>query len=156
LEPLKETVKEVLEEISVKPLEPPIGHLDTLGTQAQNPHAEMMNLELQATLLKIAQQSGNHSHKKLWVIKEPNPFSGGKPDKLCVFIFQCQIYFHTCKGEFTDDADKVFFVISYLQDIALDYFELFINKPDPSHDLDRFPGRLVRIAQGLAGMKPLP
>ena len=35
-----------------------------------------------------------------------------------------------------DDADKVFFAISYLQGIALDYFELFINKLDLYHNLD--------------------
>ena len=53
-----------------------------------------------------------------------------------MFVFQCQIYFRACEGEFTDDADKVFFAISYLQGIALDYFEPFINEPDPYHNLD--------------------
>ena len=55
---------------------------------------------------------------------------------MCTFVFQCQIYFHACEGEFVDDADKVFFAIFYLQGIALDYFEPFINKPDPYHNLD--------------------
>jgi len=86
-EPLEETVEEVVEETSIEPLEPQTGHLDTLGTQAQNLRAEMMNLELQAALLTIAWQSGNRPPKKLWVIKEPNPFSGGGPDKLCAFVF---------------------------------------------------------------------
>jgi len=125
-----------VEETSVEPLEPWTGHLDTLETQAQNPHAEMTNLELQATLLTIAWQLGNCPPKKLWVIKEPDPFSRGGPDKLHAFIFQCQIYFRTCEGEFTDNADKVFFAISYLQGIVLDYFEPFINEPDLSHNLD--------------------
>jgi len=35
-----------------------------------------------------------------------------------------------------DNANKVFFTIFYLWGIALDYFEPFINKPDPYHNLD--------------------
>jgi len=70
------------------------------------------------------------------VIKELDLFSGGGPEELCIFIFQYQIYFCACKGEFIDDADKVFFAISYLCGIALDYFEPFINKPNPYHNLD--------------------
>jgi len=102
----------------------------------QSPQAEMTNLELQAILLAIARQSNPQPQKKLRVIKEPDPFSGGSPDKLRAFIFQCQIYFHAYDREFTDDAKKVFFAISYLRGIALDYFEPFINEPDPYHNLD--------------------
>jgi len=96
----------------------------------------MTNLELQTTLLTIARQSNIRPQKKLRVIKEPDPFSGGSPNELRVFIFQCQIYFRACDREFSDDAEKIFFAISYLRDIALDYFKPFINKPDPYHDLD--------------------
>ena len=42
----------------------------------------------------------------------------------------------TCKEEFNEDTEKVFFVILYLRGVALDYFELFINKPDPYQNLD--------------------
>jgi len=55
---------------------------------------------------------------------------------LHAFVFQYQIYFCTCEGEFMDNANKVFFTIFYLWGIALDYFEPFINKPDPYHNLD--------------------
>jgi len=53
-----------------------------------------------------------------------------------VFLFQCQIYFRASEGEFTKDSKKIFFVISYLRGIALDYFELFITEPDPLQSLD--------------------
>jgi len=96
----------------------------------------MTNLELQTTLLTIARQSNICPQKKLRVIKEPDPFSGGNPNGLCVFIFQCQIYFRACDRKFSNDAEKIFFAISYLRDIALDYFKPFINKPDLYHDLD--------------------
>ena len=32
--------------------------------------------------------------------------------------------------------EKIFFAISYLRGVALDYFKLFINEPDPSQQLD--------------------
>ena len=64
-------------------------------------------------------------------MKEPDPFSGGGPNELHAFIFQCQIYFWACEGEFSKETDKVFFAISYLRGTALDYFEPFINEPDP-------------------------
>jgi len=33
-------------------------------------------------------------------------------------------------------TDKIFFAIFYLRSIALDYFELFINKLDPLQDFN--------------------
>jgi len=51
-------------------------------------------------------------------------------------VFQCQIYFRACEGEFSDNTDKIFFAISYLWGIALDYFKSFINEPDPYHNFD--------------------
>ena len=103
---------------------------------APSPQGEVSSQDLQAILLALTKQVSNRSQKKLRVIKEPDPFSGGGPDKLRAFIFQCQIYFRACEGEFTDDADKVFFAISYLRGIALEYFKPFINEPDPYHNLD--------------------
>ena len=70
------------------------------------------------------------------MIKKPDSFSKRDLEELCVFIFQCQIYFYACEEEFIDDGDKVFFAISYLHGITLDYFEPFINKPNPYHNLD--------------------
>ena len=53
-----------------------------------------------------------------------------------MFIFQCQIYFWACKGEFAKDTKKIFFAISYLRKVALDYFEPFINEPDLHQSLN--------------------
>ena len=119
-----------------EPLEPVMGPPELAEARAPSPHSEVSNRELQAALLALARQSNNRSQKKLWVIKEPDPFSRGGPEELRAFVFQCQIYFCACEGEFNNDADKVFFAISYLRGIALDYFEPFINEPDPYHNLD--------------------
>jgi len=35
-----------------------------------------------------------------------------------------------------EDTDKIFFAISYLRSIALDYFKPFINKLDPLQVFD--------------------
>ena len=87
-------------------------------------------------MLALTKQVGNCSQQKLWVIKKPNPFSKGGLKELHAFIFQYQIYFHACEGKFIDNGDKVFFAISYLHGIALDYFEPFINELDPYYNLD--------------------
>ena len=34
------------------------------------------------------------------------------------------------------NSEKIYFAISYLRSIALNYFELYINKPDPFQSLD--------------------
>jgi len=97
-----------------------------------------------ATTLKEEEQEPTHilnpisppQKKKYCGVKESDPFSSRSPDKLCAFIFQYQIYFQACKGEFNENIEKVFFAISYLRGVALDYFELFINKPDLYQNLD--------------------
>ena len=34
------------------------------------------------------------------------------------------------------NSEKIYFAISYLRSIALNYFELYINEPDPFQSLD--------------------
>ena len=69
-------------------------------------------------------------------VKEPDLFSGGSPDELWAFIFQYQIYFWVCEGEFTEDTKKIFFTISYLRGIALNFFKPFINEADSYQNLN--------------------
>jgi len=100
------------------------------------PSPEVSNLDLQNVLLILACHSGQRSSKRYRGIKEPDLFNGGSLDELHAFIFQCQIYFHACEEDFREDTDRIFFAISYLRGIALDYFELYINEPDPLQDFD--------------------
>jgi len=101
-----------------------------------SPSPDISNLELQIALLNLARQLAPQTQKRHQGIKEPDTFSRGNPDNLQAFIFQYQIYFRACEREFLEDTDKIFFAISYLRGIALDYFELFINEPDPLQDFD--------------------
>ena len=136
LELVEESGEETTEDNIGDLLEPLARPFQTAGEWAPSPLREVSNHELQAAILAPARQTSNHPQKKLRVIKEPNPFNGESLEELCIFVFQCQIYFYACEGESVDDADKVFFTIFYLQGIALDYFEPFINKLDPYHNLN--------------------
>lgn len=69
-------------------------------------------------------------------MKEPDPFSSSSPDELRAFIFQCQFYFYACEGEFSEDTEKIFFAISYLREVVLDYFKPFIKKSDLYQEFD--------------------
>jgi hypothetical protein len=52
---------------------------------------------------------------------EPEPFTRKDPKKLKAFIFQCQLYF--CNFDFDSDSKKVTFALSYLWDVAQEWFE---------------------------------
>jgi Retrotransposon gag protein len=54
-------------------------------------------------------------------LHEPAPFTGKDPKKLKAFIFQCQVYF--CNLDFDSNSRKVTFALSYLWDVAQEWFE---------------------------------
>jgi len=96
----------------------------------------LSNLDLRTLLLALAQQSNPRQQRKHRGTHEPDTFSGGTPDNLRAFIFQYQIYFRACEGDFKENSEKIYFAISYLRGIALDCFEPYINEPDPTQSLD--------------------
>jgi hypothetical protein len=52
---------------------------------------------------------------------EPELFTRKDPKKLKAFIFQCQLYFRN--SDFDSDSRKVTFALSYLRDVAQEWFE---------------------------------
>jgi Retrotransposon gag protein len=54
-----------------------------------------------------------------------SPFTRKDPKKLKAFIFQCQLYFHNL--DFDSDS-KVTFALSYLRDVAQEWFEPGISR----------------------------
>jgi Retrotransposon gag protein len=54
-------------------------------------------------------------------LHEPEPFTRKDSKKLKAFIFQCQLYF--CNSDFNSNSKKVTFALSYLQDVAQEWFE---------------------------------
>jgi len=134
LENIEETLGEETVEDEAAGPEPPLAEpLESLQTSQE----EILNLKLRTALLALAKNNRPQPKKKHCAIREPDPFSGGSPDELRAFIFQCQIYFRASEEEFTEDEEKIFFAISYLRGIALEYFEPFISEPDPLHVMNR-------------------
>ena len=55
-------------------------------------------------------------------LREPEPFMGRDPKKLKPFLFQCWLYFWG-SSKFEDDSKRVTFALSYLWDMAQEWFE---------------------------------
>jgi Retrotransposon gag protein len=74
-------------------------------------------------------------------LREPEPFTGKDLKKLKTFIFQCQLYF--CNLDFDSDSKKVTFALSYLWDVAQEWFEPSISRltdepPECSNNWETF------------------
>jgi len=87
-------------------------------------------------LLVLARNSNSQPKRKYYAIRELDLFNGGGLDKLWAFLFQYQVYFRASEEKFTEDLEKIFFVILYLRNIVSDYFEPFINELDLYYFLD--------------------
>src|SRR6266436_4609741 len=59
-------------------------------------------------------------------------FDGSNPEDLQAFLLQCQITFNLYPRQYSTDATKVFFAISYLKKMALEWFEQGVLEDDPS------------------------
>ena len=62
----------------------------------------------------------------------PNTFSGTEPNKLNNFLFQCRLYFHANPVQFDMDIAKINFAMTYLTEVAQDWFEVGLNQEDQS------------------------
>src|SRR5260370_31000352 len=61
----------------------------------------------------------------------PDTFDGTNPEDLWTFLLQCQITFNSSPQNFPTESSKVFFAISYLKNVALEWFEQGILEDDP-------------------------
>src|SRR5882724_3816260 len=98
-------------------------HFDD-GTPASN-SCEAKATEFAEAISKVL-KTNNSSKPKL---REPDPFDGSDPRKLCTFILQCKLNFRDCKYMFEDDTEKVNYVLSYLKGTALYCFESAVLDP---------------------------
>jgi len=135
-EPIDEVIEESAPEGMECILEDSHKHSERPTTTPLNPLPDFLGLDLQAILMVLARQPNLQPKKWNKGVKEPDLFSSSSPDELRAFIFQCQIYFWVCEGEFTKDTKKIFFAISYLWGAALNFFEPFINEADSYQNLD--------------------
>jgi len=56
-------------------------------------------------------------------VREPELFNSRDPKRLKTFILQCRLYFQGSSNSFQDEAHRITFAISYLWDVALEWFE---------------------------------
>ena len=64
-------------------------------------------------------------------LREPETFTSKDPKWLKPFLFQCKLYFWNLPETFWDNSTKVNFALSYLRDVAQEWFE-----PGISGELD--------------------
>jgi hypothetical protein len=90
--------------------------------------------QLLAALERLAENTGGNrpatSKAKLW---DPDPFDGKDPKKLRGFLLQCTLNFRAKLESFRDDTAKVNYVLSFLKETTLNYFEPFLVD-DPANE----------------------
>jgi hypothetical protein len=69
---------------------------------------------------------GAEQHDLRAKLQEPNPFNGKDPKKLQGFLLQCTVNFCAKPQAFRDGSAKVNYVLSFLKETALDYFEPYL------------------------------
>jgi hypothetical protein len=86
---------------------------------------------LLAALERLAENTGgNRPATSKAKLREPDPFDGKDPKKLRGFLLQCKHNFWAKPESFRDDAAKFTYILSFLKEPALDYFEPFlVNDP---------------------------
>jgi hypothetical protein len=90
---------------------------------------------LLAALERLAENAGGNGPATLEAkLRDPDPFDVKDLKKLRGFLLQCKLNFRAKPEYFHDDAAKVTYVLSFLKEPALDYFEPFliddtINEP---------------------------
>jgi hypothetical protein len=84
---------------------------------------------LLAVLERLAENAGgNRPATSKAKLRDPDPFDGKDSKKLRGFLLQCKLNFRAKPEYFCDDAVKVTYVLFFLKEPALDYFEpLLIN-----------------------------
>ena len=83
-----------------------------------------------ANTLNSNQTPGHNTNSRGTKACISNTFSSTEPDKLNNFLFQCYLYFHTNLVQFNTDIAKINFVMTYLTEVAQDWFEVGLNQED--------------------------
>ena len=112
--------------------------------------------DLAASLALLAQKIGSipdSKRKSSAKPRNPDVFDGADPSKLDAFVFQCLMYFSTCRSDFPDNQSRVTFALSYLKGNPLDWFSTQLNQslengdntPDWFEDYPAFIKELRRL-----------
>src|SRR5260370_39003823 len=64
-------------------------------------------------------------------VQAPDTFNGMNLEDLWTFLLQCQITFKSCPQDFPTESSRVFFTISYLKKVALEWLNQGVLEEDP-------------------------
>jgi hypothetical protein len=109
--------------VSTKELEHPIPTHNLTSSKSPKPESSP---SIQANDLVLAIKKLGKMKSDAGKLRDPEPFTRKDPKKLKAFIFQCQLYFHN--SDFDSDSKKVTYALSYLQDVAQEWFEPRISR----------------------------
>jgi hypothetical protein len=90
---------------------------------------------LLAALERLADNAGgNRPATSKAKLRDPDPFDGKDSKKLRGFLLQCKLNFRAKPESFHDDEAKVTYVLSFLKEPAIDFFEPFLvnNRVEPA------------------------
>jgi hypothetical protein len=89
---------------------------------------------LLAALERLVENAGGNRPATLKAkLRDPDPFDGKGLKKLWGFLLQCKLNFRAKPEYFRDDTAKVTYVLSFLKELALDYFKPFLID-DPANE----------------------
>ena len=87
--------------------------------------------------------------------KEPDTFDGSEPQKLNNFILLCNLFFCSKNPVYSDDSNKVTFVLSYLWGAALEFFEpSFLDSDEIPNWLDDWPNFVQTLCTQFGPVDP--
>jgi hypothetical protein len=89
---------------------------------------------LLAALEQLTENTGgNRPATSKAKLRDPDPFDGKDPKRLQDFLLQCKLNFRAKLEYFRNDTAKVNYVLSFLKEMALNYFEPFLVD-DPANE----------------------
>ena len=106
-------------------------HSRSKSRQSDNTNEQLAEvLGRLANTLNTNQTPGPNTNSRRTKARIPNTFSSTEPDKLNNFLFQCRLYFCTNLAQFDMDIAKINFAMTYLTEVAQDWFEVGLNQED--------------------------
>src|SRR5215813_3261874 len=115
------------------PQDPEDGDHGPDGGDDEDSDIGLTKKQLADAILALSREKKPAEVKTTCKTREPDTFNGTEK-KLRPFIFQCKVYFKSRPKDFEKEETKIFFAISFLTGAALDYFEPYINEPDPDKE----------------------
>ena len=98
---------------------------------------QLMTIHFQGQQQAQAQPAAPAPQQRLHVrTRDPEPYDGTDPSKLCAFLSQCWLAFRSCPNNFSNDQIKITYAVLWLKGTALWWYEPNLSFPD--HNLPNY------------------